>query len=141
MFVQENRVYTFVYNGKNRVAIVLEIDEDIKQALCWELTVGEFRRYNIKDIQSPTNVTRNLWGTSKETGKVLRFENHFFVSSGKTPDEVTEYYKQRNCTVFFGEEFTFVVSNQYLNNETYNWRSPTVATMRGTDGATDSARV
>ena len=113
LFVQENYVYTFVYNGKNRVAIVLEIND--KQALCWELTVNQFRRYNIKDIQSPTDITHE---------KVLRFGNEYFSQHGSTTGEVRKYYDNINCLVFFGDEYTFVVNNQYLTGAVNNWGNP-----------------
>ena len=108
LFIGKDCAYTFMYNGKNRVAIVLEVQD--KQALCWELTENNFRRYNIKNIISPTDVTIN---------KVLRFANDYFAVSGKTSDEIVEYYSERDCIVFFGERFTFVVNKAYLVNQRY----------------------
>jgi hypothetical protein len=93
--------YKFHYNGKERVAIALEIEGDI--ALCWEFTVGAFRKYHISRASTPENITFT---------KLLKLSQAFFENS--TEQEIREYYHVNNCTVFFGEEDVFIINDNYL---------------------------
>jgi len=113
--------YRFHYNGKERVAIALEIEGDI--ALCWEFTVGAFRRYHISRASTPENITFT---------KLLKLSQAFFENSTnffcevvresggnkfyelRTEQEIREYYHLNNCTVFFGEEDVFIINDNYL---------------------------
>ncbi len=110
LFIEENDAYTFEYNGKPRVAIVLEVQNvsttgENPQALCWELTRNQFRRYNIKSIINPINITFD---------KVHKYANSFFAN--RSEEAVNKHFDNLDCMVFHTEKYTFIVHRKYLDS-------------------------